>query len=137
MLYLTRNPIHPVSHSPNTNPALGSFVHFFLLHTPNKGDFVVPANQIFPTFLFLVLFFSPFKYSWPTTLCEFQVHSTVIQYFYTWQNDLHSSLFFILYPISFPSSVPFFSSWNGASLLHKGLKFVSPKLSSLIIFNSS
>ena len=44
-------------------------------------------------------FFFPFKYNWPITWCEFQLHNTVIQYFSTWQNDLHSSLFFILYHI--------------------------------------
>ena len=87
MLCATRNTVYPVSQSPNTKPALGSLLSFFLLKTR-----LTRRPQPIRYFLFF------------------------------------SSLFFILYPIKVSGLPPHFIP------LHKVLKFVSPKLSSLIIF---
>lgn len=44
-----------VSQSPDAKPALGWVSSLFFL-TPNRADYVVPANQMFSNFLFLVLY---------------------------------------------------------------------------------
>lgn len=50
MFYLTRNTIYPVSQSPNAKLNVG-------LLTPNKADYVAPANHVFYFFLSYSLFF--------------------------------------------------------------------------------
>lgn len=49
-------------HSANPQTStLGSILTSWFLLTPNKVDYVIPANQVFSTFLFLVLYSLSYK----------------------------------------------------------------------------
>lgn len=54
MLPLSGNASYLVSQAPKAKPALG-------LLTPNKIEWMAPANQVFSIFLFLVLSSLPYK----------------------------------------------------------------------------
>ena len=62
------------------------FDHLYSIPPPSTPHLWWP--QIWLLFLWVYLFL---KHHWPTPLCQFLVHSVVIQYFYTAHKEHHAS----------------------------------------------